>query len=132
MFQLMRTHVVFKALLLAVIANLAFTGCGGLRSEGGPGPIRTYQVKINSSEPGTRIEVNGKSVGTAPVVVKIRGGEDRSFYDLRNDELVVRAYPQGTGRPAQVKVFRMTARFDKIPERVYFDLTPLIDSPSMF
>ncbi|SPE54990.1 conserved exported hypothetical protein [Verrucomicrobia bacterium] len=115
-------------LLLVIPALLA--GCAtpvAPGTEHGPDGTIAYKVPVDSSEPGARIEVNGESVGVTPMVLKIFGDRDGTFHNFGSYEFLVRAYPPGTGRPPQTKVFytgALMAKEDKIPQKIYFDFGP--------
>src|SRR2546423_14001644 len=104
---------------------LMLTGCDTTRPgvERGPDGTIAYKVPVDANEPGARIEVNGESVGNAPLVLKIFGDRDGTFHSFGAYEFIVRAYPPGNGAPV-TKVYRTGALFapdDKVPEKIYFD-----------
>ena len=114
-----------KYLLLSAVTIFALAGCDTSNSsiERGPDGTIAYHVPINSSEPGTRIEVNGESVGVTPTTLKIFGDRDGTFHNFGFDEVIVRAYPR-SGGGSQSKVFHtgtISVHDDKIPEKIYFD-----------
>jgi len=81
-------------------------------------------VPVEANEPGARIEVNGESIGTAPLVLKIYGDPDGTFHSFGSYEFIVRAYPPDANRPPLTKVYRTGALFapeDKVPDKIYFD-----------
>jgi hypothetical protein len=95
--------------------------------ERGPDGTVAYLVPIDSSEPGTRIEVNGESVGITPMTVKIFGDRDGTFHNFGSYEFVVRAFPPGVNRPAITKIYHtgaLMAQEDRIPQRISFDCGP--------
>ena len=95
--------------------------------ERGPDGTFAYQVKIESSEPGVRIDVNGESVGKTPMTLKIFGDRDHTFHNFGSYDFIVKAFPPGTGRDPQTKIYKTGALFaaeDKIPESIYFDFSP--------
>jgi hypothetical protein len=90
--------------------------------EQGPDGTIAYYVPIQSSEAGAQIEVNGETVGTTPMKLKIFGDRDGSFHNFGSYDFVVRAYPPAGGR-AVTKVFRTGALMsaeDRIPEEIFF------------
>jgi hypothetical protein len=111
-------------------AALFFSGCGTPADPGaerGPDGTIAYKVPVDSSEPGARIEVNGDSVGATPMVLRIFGDTDGTFHNFGSYQFLVRAYPPGTNRPAQTKVFHtgvLMGKEDKIPQKIYFDFGP--------
>ena len=94
-------------------------------AERGPYNTMAYDVLVEASAPGARIEVNGELVGDAPVHVKIFGDPDGTFHDFGSEFFEVRALPVGTNQFAQLRLFR-TGRFltpqDRVPQRIYFDM----------
>lgn len=93
-------------------------------AERGPQGTYAYNVPIEASEPGTKIEVNYQVVGTAPLTVKIFGDRDGTFHNFGSDEYTVRGYPPGTNQYPQTKIFRTGAfsiKDDKIPAKIFFD-----------
>ena len=107
---------------------LALAGCATTNVdpnvERGPNGTIAYKIPVDSSEPGARIEVNGESMGATPMTLKIFGDPDGTFHNFGSYEFVVRAYPPGTNRPAQTKIFHtgvLMGAEDKIPQKIYFD-----------
>lgn len=91
------------------------------------GPHRTiaYNVLIEASEPGAKIEANGEIVGETPLQLKIFGDRDGTFHDFGSDYFVVRALPLTTNQYAQVRMFGTGRWFgpeDRIPQQIYFDM----------
>ena len=123
-------HYFIKSALLGAILGILPVGCQTALppdTERGPDGTVAYKVPVDSSEPAARIEVNGESVGTTPMVLKIFGDRDGTFHNFGSYEFIVRAFPPGTGRPAQAKVFYtgvLMGKEDKIPEKIYFDFGP--------
>jgi hypothetical protein len=114
-----RTVITLLALLLTGCETPVPPG-----TETGPDGTIAYKVPIDSSEPGARIEVNGESVGTTPMVLKIFGDRDGTFHNFGSYEFLVRAFPPGNGRASQTKVFYtgvLMGKEDKIPSKIYFD-----------
>lgn len=94
-----------------------------------PGPENTmaYNVLVEASSPGVRVEADGKYVGEAPVTIKIFGDPDGTFHDFGEYRYVVRAFPaQGaTNEYVQTQSFktgRMLDSEEKIPGRIYFQM----------
>jgi hypothetical protein len=85
-----------------------------------------YNVLIEASEPGAKIEANGQIVGEAPLQLKIFGDPDGTFHDFGSDFYVVRALPLTTNQYAQLRLFGTGRWFgppeSRIPERIYFDM----------
>src|SRR6188472_3740226 len=93
--------------------------------ETGPHGTIAYNVTIESSEPGVRIEVNGETVGTTPLTLKIFGDKDGTFHDFGSYEYTVQAFPSRTNQFVQTRVFRTGRMFtpeDAIPRQIYFDM----------
>lgn len=106
---------------------LCVTGCQTIPPGAERGPDRTmaYEVLIEASEPGAKIEANGQIVGEAPLRLKIFGDPDGTFHDFGSDYYVIRALPLTTNQYTQVQMFGTGRWFgpeDRIPERVYFDM----------
>src|SRR5947199_8780769 len=101
----MKIKWVFGAGLVIV---LAFTGCQTIPpgAERGPDGTMAYDVLIEASPPGARIEANGSVIGTAPVHLKIFGDPDGTFHDFGSYNYVIRALPLGTNQFTQTRVFR--------------------------
>lgn len=114
----------------ALIAAVFLVGCATPLPPGAePGPNGTmaYDVLVEASSPGTRIEANGEVVGEAPLHLKIFGDPDGTFHDFGSDYFEVRALPSGTAtnQYVQTRLFQ-TGRFlspqDRIPQRIYFNM----------
>ena len=122
-----------KAKTILAVASLAasvvLVGCQAPLPPGAePGPHHTmaYDVLVDASPPGARIEANGQDVGPAPVHIKIFGDPDGTFHDFGSYYYVVKAFPVATNQFAQVRLFRtghMFAGEDRIPSKVYFDMS---------
>src|SRR5712672_3081586 len=91
---------------LAVIGLV--TGCQTIPpgAERGPDGTMAYNVLVESSEPGVRIEANGEYVGNTPVTLKIFGDPDGTFHDFGSYYYVVRAFPLVTNQFVQTRAFR--------------------------
>jgi hypothetical protein len=119
-----KNHILFLSLL--VLAGGCATPANP-NAERGPDGTIAYNVPVESSEPGARIEVNGESVGVTPMTLKIFGDTDGTFHNFGSYEFIVRAYPPGAGRPSASKVYKtgaLMAAEDKIPAKIYFDFGP--------
>jgi hypothetical protein len=84
-----------------------------------------YDVLIEASPPGARIEANGQDMGAAPVHIKIFGDPDGTFHDFGSYYYVVKALPVTTNQFVQTRLFRTGKAFageDQIPSRIYFDM----------
>jgi len=94
--------------------------------ERGPHGTIAYDVLIEASPPGARIEANGEMLGPAPLHLKIFGDQDGTFHDFGSRYYVIQALPVATNQFAQTRVFR-TGHHDRpedyIPKRLYFDLS---------
>jgi hypothetical protein len=122
-------------LKFTVIVALATSGCAAPKDKPKNAPVdkgqyntTAYNIAIDASEPNTRIEVNYKILGTAPVTVKVYGDKDGTFHRFDEDEFIVRAYPAATNFYPQTKVFKTGAfgiKDDKIPEKIFFQLDPI-------
>lgn len=94
-------------------------------AERGPNGTIAYDVLVEASQPGARIEANGESIGNTPVHIKIFGDPDGTFHDFGSEVYEVRALPVSTNQFAQQRFFQ-TGHFlspqDRIPQRIYFDM----------
>ena len=117
-----------RLLLLLPAVALFLVGCETPLPPGAePGPHGTmaYDVLVETSSPGARIEANGEYVGEAPVHLKIFGDRDGTFHNFDSEVYVVRALPVATNQFVQSHVFRtggILMSEDKIPRRIYFDM----------
>jgi hypothetical protein len=112
----------------ATVATL-FSGCETTPlppgTEQGPHKTIAYRVRIEASEPGARIEVNGEMTANTPMDLKIFGDRDGTFHDFGSYVYVIRALPLTTNQYAQSRVFGTGRGFtheDKIPDKIYFDM----------
>src|SRR5262245_39629741 len=89
-------------------AAALLTGCETIPpgAERGPNGTMAYNVLIEASEPGARIEANGEIVGNTPLTLKIFGDPDGTFHDFGSYEYVIRALPVITNQYAQIRIFR--------------------------
>ena len=114
---------------------LALVGCSTTEKAGvekGPHGTIAYTIAIEANEPGAKIEVNHKMLGTAPLTVKVFGDKDGTFHNFGDDEYVVRGYPPRQDQYPQTKIFKTGAfgiKDDKIPQKIYFDFSPAADKP---
>lgn len=118
-----------KYLTLAGLAALGslFAGCQTVPPgvERGPHGTIAYDILVEASSPGARIEANGEYVGNTPVHLKVFGDRDGTFHDFGSYEYVVRAFPLATNQFAQVRAYgtgRGWTDADHVPQRVYFDM----------
>lgn len=117
-----------KTLILAATAAAAFlTGCETVPPgvERGPHGTIAYDVLVEASEPGARIEANGELVGNTPLHLKIFGDKNGTFHDFGSYYYVVRALPLTTNQFAQIRFFgtgRHWAPENRVPQRIYFDM----------
>ncbi len=103
------------------------TGCETIPPGVERGPHRTvaYDVLIEASAPGARIEADGSAIGNTPVHLKIFGDLDGTFHDFGSYQYLIRAFPLATNQFAQVRVFQTGRGFtpeDRIPRSIYFDM----------
>jgi hypothetical protein len=114
-------------LAAGLTAAAFFTGCETIPpgAERGPDGTMAYEVIIESSEPGVRIQANGQDAGTTPLTLKIYGDPDGTFHDFGSYEYVIQAFPVRTNQFVQSRVFqtgRMLTPQDRIPRQIYFDM----------
>jgi hypothetical protein len=84
-----------------------------------------YDVLVEASEPGARIEANGKDVGNTPVHLKIFGDPDGTFHDFGSPYYMIRALPLSTNQFAQTRYFGTGQWFgpeDRIPQQIHFEM----------
>ena len=111
---------------LAVVSLVA--GCGTPippGAERGPHNTMAYDVLIEASEPGARIEAEGNHLGNTPVHLKIFGDPDGTFHDFGSYTYTIRAFPIASNQYPQIRVFGTGKGFqreDRIPQRIYFDM----------
>jgi hypothetical protein len=114
--------------LISGFSGIAFlTGCQSLPPGAEPGPHGTmaYEVLIEATEPGAKIEANGEYVGDTPLRLKIYGDKDGTFHDFGSYNYVIRALPVVSNQFQQVRFFRTGRGFtpeDRIPQRITFDM----------
>ena len=111
------------------LALLLLVGCGTPippGAERGPDGTMAYDVLIEASAPGARVEVNGSIIGNTPIHLKVFGDPDGTFHDFGSYNYIVKAMPLATNQFTQVRVFQtghMMAGEDVIPPKIYFDMT---------
>lgn len=120
----MKTH---STCLILPVLSLLFVGCSSVPpgAERGPNGTIAYNVQIESSESGVRIEANNDYIGKTPVTLKIFGDRDGTFHNFGSSEFIVRAFPANSNQFPQTKIFRTGGWFsqeDKIPSRIFFDM----------
>jgi hypothetical protein len=111
--------------LLLVMSGCATSSGGNGKPERGPQGTIAYSVRIESSEPGARIEVNDEDVGRTPMDVRVWGDADGTFHNFGSSDFVIRVFPLREGQSVQTKVFRTGGWFsqeDRVPQKLYFDL----------
>lgn len=120
---------------MAASAALIFAGCSTPippGAERGPHGTMAYDMLIDASPPGARVEVNGEDVGATPVHIKLFGDPDGTFHDFGSDYYIVRALPVTTNQFAQTRVFRtghMLGPEDHIPQQIFFDMNHAAPPP---
>jgi hypothetical protein len=114
-------------LLLAGCASSSTTTAGG-SDRGHPSGTIPYDIVIEASDEGSRIEVDSEYVGKAPLTVTIYGDKDGTFHGSGDGYTTFRAFPVKPGQYIQTKRFLngaqsfMFGQQDRIPKRLYFDL----------
>src|SRR6266850_3269104 len=113
--------------IASLVAAVFLAGCQTLPpgAERGPHGTMAYEVTVEASPPGARIEANGEYVGDAPLRLKIFGDPDGTFHDFGSDYYVIRALPVTTNQYVQVRMFGTGRWFgpeDRIPQQIYFDM----------
>ena len=111
----------------AFCAAILLIGCETIPpgAERGPHGTMAFDVLIEASAPGARIEANGEHVGETPLHLKIFGDPDGTFHDFGSSYYVIRALPVSTNQFEQVRFFGTGQWFgpeDQIPKQVYFDM----------
>ena len=115
-------------LLIAVLTGVGLlAGCESVPpgAEHGPHGTMAYDVLVESTPPGAKIEANGQVIGEAPIHLKIFGDPDGTFHDFGSYYYIVRALPIATNQYVQTRVFRTGRMFtpeDHIPQRIDFDM----------
>src|ERR1044071_4331600 len=94
--------------LAGAAAAALLAGCQTIPpgAERGPDGTMAYEVMVDASAPGARLEVNGEMVGETPLRVKIFGDADGTFHDFGSYYYTIRALPIATNQYPQMRVFR--------------------------
>ncbi len=107
--------------------------------ERGPDGTIAYDVLVDASAPGAKIEANGEVIGDTPLHLKVYGDKDGTFHDFGSEYYAVRALPLTTNQFAQVRTFGTGHWFgpeDRIPQQIYFDMNQrppeYIQGPPMY
>jgi hypothetical protein len=114
-------------ILTASLAAVFFAGCETAPPgvERGPHGTIAYDVLVEASAPGAKIEANGQVVGDTPLHLKIFGDKDGTFHDFGSEYYVIRALPLATNQFAQTRWFGTGKWFgpeDHIPQNLYLDM----------
>jgi len=98
----MKTKSIYAA---SLVASVFLAGCATIPpgAERGPNGTMAYDVLIEASAPGARIEANGQDVGNTPVHLKIFGDPDGTFHDFGSPYYVIRALPLSTNQFEQTR-----------------------------
>ena len=118
-----RTLIYGATLLVAVLVAGCQTVPPG--AERGPHGTMAYDVLVDASPPGARIEANGKDAGTTPVHLKIFGDPDGTFHDFGSPYFLIKASPVTTNQFEQARYFGTGQWFgpeDHIPKQIFFDM----------
>ena len=120
----MKNKVVL-GLISAVLLGVA--GCQTTPPDPNAGPHGTipYDVLIEATPPGARIEADGKILGETPLHITIFGDKDGTFHDFGSDYYIVRALPLATNQYPQMAMYGTGRWFgpeDKIPQQIFFDM----------
>ena len=124
-------------LAASLTAAAVLVGCQSLPPGAEPGPHGTmaYDVLVDASPPGARIEVNGQDVGESPVHIKIFGDPDGTFHDFGSYYYVLKASPISTNQFPQSRFFRtghLLTPEDHIPSKIYFDMNQPAPTPPAY
>ena len=111
----------------SLVASVFLAGCDTIPpgAERGPHGTMAYDVPVEASAPGARIEANGADVGNTPVHMKIFGDPDGTFHDFGSPFYVVRALPLTTNQFEQTRFFgtgHWSGPEDHIPKEIYFNM----------
>src|SRR5436190_436517 len=103
-------------------AAIFLAGCETIPpgAERGPNHTMAYDVLVEASEPGARIEANGQDVGNTPLHLKIFGDPDGTFHDFGSPYYVIKALPLTTNQFEQARFFGTGHLFgpeDRIPQK---------------
>lgn len=114
--------------MASLVAAVLLVGCSTPippGAERGPNGTMAYDVLVEASAPGAKIEVNGEMIGDAPLHLKVFGDPDGTFHDFGSFSYQIRALPVTTNQFDQIRVFQtghMLGPQDQIPRRLYFDM----------
>jgi hypothetical protein len=118
-----------KVLIYAasLVGAIFLAGCQTIPpgAERGPHGTMAYDILVEASAPGARIEANGQDAGNTPVHLKIFGDPNGTFHNFGSPFFVIRALPLTTNQFAQTRFFgtgHWSSPDDRIPQRVYFDM----------
>lgn len=124
-----------KTICGAGLAAALLAGCGTPippGAERGPDGTMAYDVLVEASPPGARIEANGQNLGATPVHLKIFGDPDGTFHDFGSYYYVVQAFPLATNQFVQTRWFwtgHLLTPEDHIPQRIYFEMNQPTSAP---
>ena len=94
------------------------------RSLGERDGLRPYHVKVEVSDPGSRIEVNGEHVVTLTNTTgEIILWADANGTFRNNHVTVVKAYPVHTNQFVQIHTFSSALQRTYVPHAIYFNLS---------
>jgi len=121
----------------ALVMALFLSGCESVPPgvERGPHGTIAYDVLVDATQPGARIEADGNFIGNTPLHLKIFGDKDGTFHNFGSYQYVVRALPLTTNQFMQVRAFGTGRHFtpeDRIPSQIYFDMNqrmPVYEAP---
>jgi hypothetical protein len=124
MFKVMKMNFIPA---VCVVAAMLAGGCSSIPpgAERGPQGTMAFNVLVDASAPGAKIEANGNLVGDTPLTLKIFGNPNGTFHDFGSYYYIVRAYPVATNQFQQMKVFwtgRHGTQQSTIPQHIYFDM----------
>src|SRR5437667_8001617 len=90
-----------------LVAAVFLAGCDTIPpgAERGPHGTMAYDVLVDASPPGARIEANGQDIGNTPVHLKIFGDPDGTFHDFGSPFYLVKALPLTTNQFPQTRYF---------------------------
>jgi hypothetical protein len=122
----MRTSLFIAAILGALLSACSSkTPATGTAIEHGKYGTVAYEVRVESDEPGVRIEINKVFAGMTPLTLKIFGDRDGTFHNFGEPNYIIQALPDKPSQHLQTKIFHNGEAFvgdDKIPKRIYFDM----------
>ena len=113
-------------LSFSVLVALALAaGCASTPA-GHPSGTIPFEVLVETSDPGSRIELDGEYVGVSPLKVTVWGDRDGTFHGGGDGHTVFKAYPVKPGQFVQTKSFLngaqqfMFGQEDRVPKRLFF------------